>query len=203
MFKKIFGLTMLLVLIGIVIGNLIDHRNENKTNETEDSDTYLYDVTGDTNVKGGAIAPAESVGIEQGKLAPDFELETLDGEQFKLSDLQGKKVILNFWATWCPPCREEMPGMQQYYEENQDEVVVVAVNLTDKDTSEQAARNFIDEYGFTYPIPLDRDGDIAKEYGVIVVPTTYFIGTDGIVQQPRVAGPLEYDYMTEMVNALN
>lgn len=199
MFKKIFGVTMLLVLIGILIGNII----EQKSSQTADSSQNLYDVTGDTSVKGGAIAPIESTGIEQGSVAPDFELQTLDGKEFKLSDLRGKKVILNFWATWCPPCREEMPAMQSYYDEHQDEVEVVAVNLTDKDTSEQAVHDFVNEFNFTYPIPMDQEGEVSRMYGVINVPTTYFIGTDGVVQLPRRSGPIDDELIDEMVNKLN
>jgi len=190
---------MLLVLIGFLIGNFI----EQKSSEKADSGKNLYDVTGDTSVTGGAIAPKESIGIEQGSTAPDFELETLDGETLKLSDLRGKKVILNFWATWCPPCREEMPAMQKYFDEHKDEVVIVAVNMTDRDTNEEAVHDYINEFNFTYPIPMDREDEVSKAYGVINVPTTYFIGTDGVVQQPRRSGPVDYDYIDEMVNKLN
>src|SRR5690625_5188421 len=70
------------------------------------------------------------VGLEKGNLAPDFELETIEGETVKLSDYRGEKVMLNFWATWCPPCRAEMPDMQKFHE-NHDEGVILAVNLTE------------------------------------------------------------------------
>ncbi|MFC4023051.1 TlpA family protein disulfide reductase [Oceanobacillus longus] len=197
MFKKMFGITMLLVLAGIVIGNFIEQQFEKKT------EPNIYDVTGDTNVEGGAIAPVESIGIEPGEAAPDFELETLNVEQFKLSDLKGKKVILNFWYTWCPPCREEMPEMQKFYEEFGDEVEIVAVNLTYMEKSEQDVHDFIDEFSFTYSVPLDREETVAEQYKIHAAPTSYFIGTDGIVQQTRRIGPMEYEFMEEMVHKLN
>ncbi|MGJ9460493.1 TlpA family protein disulfide reductase [Oceanobacillus sp. CF4.6] len=197
MFKKMFGITMLIVLAGIVIGNFIEQQFEKK------AEPNIYDVTGDTNVEGGAIAPVESIGIEQGEAAPDFELETLNGEQFKLSDLKGKKVILNFWYTWCPPCREEMPEMQKFYEEFGEEVEIIAVNLTYMEKSEQDVHDFIDEFSFTYSVPLDREETVAELYKIHAAPTSYFIGTDGIVGQTRRIGPMEYEFMEEMVHALN
>lgn len=192
-----FGITMLIVLAGIVIGNFIEQQFEKK------AEPNIYDVTGDTNVEGGAIAPVESIGIEQGEAAPDFELETLNGEQFKLSDLKGKKVILNFWYTWCPPCREEMPEMQKFYEEFGEEVEIIAVNLTYMEKSEQDVHDFIDEFSFTYSVPLDREETVAELYKIHAAPTSYFIGTDGIVGQTRRIGPMEYEFMEEMVHALN
>src|SRR3989338_7669133 len=75
------------------------------------------------------VSDDKSTGITIGKTAPDFELETLEGKKAKLSDYRGKKVILNFWASWCPPCREEMPEFQRIYSENKDKLVVVGVNL--------------------------------------------------------------------------
>jgi peroxiredoxin len=197
LFKKIFGISLLLVLAGIVIGNFIEQKL------VEEEEPYIYDVTGDTNVKGGAIAPIESIGLEAGEAAPDFELETIDGEVLKLSDLRGKKVILNFWYTWCPPCRDEMPEMQEFYEEYSDEVEIIAVNLTYMEKSEQDVHDFIDEFSFTYSVPLDRDQSVADDYKIHAAPTSYFIGTDGIIQEPRKIGPMDYEFMEEMVQALN
>ncbi len=199
LFKKMFGLMILIVLAGVVIGNFI----EQKTEEQGDSKTNINNESGDSNAEGGAIAPIESIGIEPGEPAPDFELETLDGEAFRLSDLQGKKVILNFWYTWCPPCREEMPEMQKFYEEYGDEVEIVAVNMTDKEKNVQDVADFIAEFSFTYVVPLDRKATVSEEYNIYAAPTSYFIGTDGIVQQSRKIGPMDYEFMEEMLHKLN
>ncbi|MDS8877070.1 TlpA disulfide reductase family protein, partial [Streptococcus pneumoniae] len=98
-------------------------------------------------------------GLSQGQTAPDFTLTDQNGDTVKLSDYRGKKVILNFWATWCPPCRAEMPHMQEFHENNTDgDVVILAVNLTAQDNGEEAIRSFIDEFGLTFSIPMDETG---------------------------------------------
>jgi thiol-disulfide isomerase/thioredoxin len=196
MYKRMAGLMILLVLAGILTANIID---QNKNNSAA-SNSNEYDVSGDTSVRGGTIAPVESVGIKPGELAPEIELETADGSKFKLSDLRGKKVLLNFWATWCPPCKEEMPAMQAFYDTYQDEIEVIAINFEEKD---QKVRDFINNSDYTYMVPMDEDGAVGKEYGVYTIPTTYFIGTDGIIQQPRRVGPMTYEFMEEMLHALN
>lgn len=192
--RMIFGIAILVILIGIMIGNIV------MDNRTEEDETNFIDVTGDTSVTGGMIAPAESVSIEPGEAAPDFELETLDGEVIRLSDLQGEKVMLNFWASWCPPCKEEMPEIQKFYETYQDEINIIAVNFNEKD---EKVIEFLDEFGYTFPIPLDSEGDVGSEYGVLTLPTTYFINSEGIIQEPRHVGPMTFDFMEEMMHKLN
>src|SRR5690625_1361660 len=86
-------------------------------------------------------------GLEVGNLAPDFELETLEGETVKLSDLKGQKVFLNFWASWCGPCRSEMPDMQKFHEDR-DDVTILAVNVNDRPEN---VDEFLEEYGITFP----------------------------------------------------
>lgn len=199
MYKRIIGVVVLVVLIGIVVFSVIQENKEEVGNGSNE-----HDVSGDPNAKGVAIT-SEDVddGIEVGDMAPDFELETLAGNKLKLSDLRGKKVILNFWATWCPPCKVEMPEMQKFYDEYNDDVEIIAVNLTASETNEKKVKHYIDEHKYTYPVPLDKDSKVGDTYMAITVPTTYFIGTDGKVQQPRKVGPMTYEYMEEMLDALN
>lgn len=190
MHKKILGIAVLVILVGIMIGSLVDDNKETETND------FLPD-------NGGMIMPKEAegiVGIQPGETAINFELETLDGETVKLSDLQGEKVLLNFWASWCPPCREEMPEMQEFYEDYGDDIQIIAVNYNEAD---QKVIDFLDEYGYTFTTPLDRDGAIGDEYGVLSLPTTYFIGTDGKIQEPRHIGPMTYEFMEDMMHTLN
>ncbi len=191
--KVIFGISFLVILVGIMIGNIA-------ADKKEEAGPNLYDVTGDTSVSGGMIAPVESVGIQPGEAAPDFSLETLDGEVVSLSELKGEKVILNFWATWCPPCREEMPEIQKFYDAHQDDIKIIAVNFNEKD---EKVIDFLDEFGYTFPSPLDREGSVGKEYGVLTLPTTYFINSDGVIQEPRHVGPMDYEFMEEMLDTLN
>ena len=113
--------------------------------------------------------------------APDFELQTFDGESLLLSDLEGKVVVLNFWASWCPPCRWEMPSFERIYQEYKDDGVVF-VGVAMSDTLEDA-QGFADEAGVTYPIGLDTDNRIAIAYRVMSLPTTFFINKEGQVQR--------------------
>lgn len=192
--KTIFGLAFLALLTAFMIGNTMMDSN------AESDEPNIYDVTGDTSVSGGMIAPVESIGIQPGEAAPDFELETLDGETIRLSELKGEKVILNFWASWCPPCREEMPEMQRFYDDYKDDIQVIAVNFNEQDDK---VIEYLDEFGYTFPSPLDRGGAVGNTYGVLSLPTTYFIGTDGLIQQPRHIGPMTYEFMEEAMKQLN
>ncbi len=136
-------------------------------------------------VTGGAIpSPRE------GFAAPDVDLELLDGARVRLSDLRGQVVVLNVWASWCPPCRAEMPALQALHEQRAGQgVVVLGLDSTVQD-SEQAARNFAVEYGLTFPIALDRDGEATRLYKVRALPSTFFVDRQGIIRRVVVGGPL-------------
>lgn len=116
-------------------------------------------------------------GLEVGNIAPDFELKLLTGEATKLSDYRGKKVMLNFWATWCPPCKAEMPEMQQFYEATKDEVATLGVNM---DPHADVA-GFVKNMGITFPILLDEKNEVNKDYQIISIPTTFFIDENGVI----------------------
>lgn len=135
------------------------------------------------------------VGLERGDLAPDFELETLDGDTVRLSDFRGKRVMLNFWATWCPPCRAEMPDMQRFHEDK--DVVILAVNLTDTpNESIEKVEDFIDEFGITFRALLDTETAVANLYQIQPIPTNYLIDSEGIIHN-KAFGALNYDIMVQ------
>jgi len=118
-----------------------------------------------------------------GKPAPDFQFAGPEGHSISLSDLKGSPVLLNFWATWCGPCRGEMPYLQEIYEKWQVMgVVLLAINIME---SPSEVDNFMQSQGFTFPVLLDSDGAIAAQYGIKYIPTTFFIDTGGIVQEVR------------------
>jgi thiol-disulfide isomerase/thioredoxin len=122
--------------------------------------------------------------------SPPFALETLDGDNFVLSELSGRPVIINFWASWCPPCKSEMPDFQQAANEySETDLVITAINATKQD-SIQNVRNFIEKEEITFSIPLDRSGSVSKFYNVHSLPTTYFIGRDGKVMNILIGGPI-------------
>ena len=113
--------------------------------------------------------------------APDFTLQTPEGHQVKLSDYQGQVILLNTWATWCPPCRAEMPALEAYYREHKDDgFVVLAVNSQESVSTVTA---FITAEGFTFPVLLDPDGAVMSSYGVRSLPTSFFIDRDGTVRR--------------------
>lgn len=178
MSKRVIGISILILLFGLVIYNFID--NSNEPNE-----------------------PTDSSATQEGEMAPDFTLETLSGEEVQLSDYFGKKVILNFWATHCPPCREEMPEMQRFYDKYSDEVEILAVNLTGTEVKESDVSNFIDEFDYTYPTLLDEDLEVREDYQAYGIPTTYFVGTDGKIQAPKKIGAMDYDFMVETIESMD
>ena len=113
-----------------------------------------------------------------GEVAPDFQFTMPDGTIQKLSDLQGKKVVLNFWATWCEPCREEMPDLDKAYRKYGEDVVVLAVNKAEK--VERIAA-FSGQVPVSFPLIANPDADVADRYFTVNVPLTFFINTDGTI----------------------
>jgi peroxiredoxin len=191
--KRNFAFAIVALLIGIFLVNIFQDQQEKKEKEEA---AKLAEQSMD-------LSNAEQ-GLAKGDQAPDFELTTLAGEKVKLSDYKGQKVILNFWATWCPPCKAEMPHMQKYYEKNADKenVEILAVNLTSMDEGRNAVQNFVDGYELTFPIPMDVDGDVGGEYRAFTIPTTYMIDTKGQIQH-KIVGPMNEDMMGEMVSGMN
>ena len=126
----------------------------------------------------------------QGFLAPDFSLSTPDGNPVTLSEFTGQVVVVNFWASWCPPCRKEMPALQSVFTENASkQVVILGVNATNEDTPSNAV-DFASQNGVTFPILLDADGSLARTYLVNALPTTFFIDRNGIIRKVIYGGPL-------------
>ena len=120
-------------------------------------------------------------GINIGNRAIDFELQTLDGKTVKLSDYRGKPVLLNFWATWCGPCRFEVPFLNQINKSYSDKwLVMLAVDIGENST---VINNFMTSLNVTLPVLMDYDKKVAKSYSITAIPATYFIDKNGIIQQ--------------------
>ena len=129
-----------------------------------------------TGPKGDELAPAPEIG----RLAPNFTLVDLEGNTVTLSDFQGKTVFVNFWATWCPPCRAEMPEMEAVYQEYKDKgVVVIGVDISEP---ESTVRQYIQRGGFSWIIVLDSTGEVAANYKITSIPTSFFIDGEGVIR---------------------
>ena len=121
-----------------------------------------------------------TIGVNVGDLAPDFTLIDLDGNQLSLSDFRGKMVFINFWATWCPPCRAEMPEMEAIHQEYKaEDVIVIGVDILE---SEDKVRQFIEHGGYSWTFVIDATGAVAADYNINVIPTSYFIDEEGIIR---------------------
>lgn len=138
----------------------------------------------------GATTDGQIPAPRQGFLAPDFSLQDAQGGTVRLNDLRGKAVILNFWASWCPPCKAEMPALQRVHEDyaGQD-LVILAVNTTFQD-GQEAALNFLQQGGLTFPVVYDQSGETSSLYEIRAMPTTYFIDRQGMIQNVVVGGPM-------------
>lgn len=140
---------------------------------------------------------ARPVGTGVGNIAPDFTLKNLEGEEVSLSDFQGKHVFLNFWATWCGYCDEEMPDLQKIYEEN-DDIVVLAVNVME---TQEEVKVYVDENGLSFPVVLDEEGMMGSLYLVRGMPTTYFINKEGVILG-SIPGMLTFEQMNDVLNQM-
>lgn len=193
--KKNIGLLIVVLLIAAMIGTYV----KQQIDKEREIDTALL----------GKEVEERTVGLNNGDTPPDFTLMNLEGKEVTLSELRGKKVVLNFWATWCPPCKAEMPHMQNYYEKyaKKDNVEILAVNLTsgERDVTADAkidtVMTFRDAYELTFPILLDPENEAGSEYQVITIPTTFFIDSTGTIQQ-SIQGPMNLDMLKNTLQSL-
>jgi peroxiredoxin len=174
--KKVIAVVVLIALLGVAIVQAMDKKAEPENASQE---------------------AANMGGLKVGAKAPDFELSTLAGDTVKLSDLKGKKVMLNFWATWCPPCKAEMPAMEEFHKQAGDEVVILAVNID----PHLDVKAFVDENDITFPIPLDAEDKVNETYQVLSIPTTYFIDTKGNIGNKYI-GAMNLDAMKQYTKDL-
>lgn len=140
------------------------------------------------------------IGLDVGDRAPDFELTTLKGDVVSLSDYEGSPVMINFWATWCPPCRAEMPDMEHFHQNTAIEIL--AINLTQTEESDEQVQEFVDQYELTFPILMDEAIEVALLYQIQPIPTSIFLDAERTIQFVTY-GALTYDQMNEVLEDIN
>lgn len=148
----------------------------------------------------GESGAAVLEGVNKGNRARDFTLQTVDGDKVSLKDYEGKVVLINFWATWCPPCRAEIPDIQSTYEMRQgDGFVVLGVNV---DEPRATVQQFMDEIEMTYPVLLDEGGKLLQMYRANGLPMSVLVDREGVIQARHVgyltAGELE-KYLADLM----
>ncbi|PRX41645.1 peroxiredoxin [Planifilum fimeticola] len=138
----------------------------------------------------------ESEAVEIGQTAPDFELTTLDGKTVRLSEVRGKGVLINFWASWCKPCRDEMPAIQRVYERHRDKgLEVLGVNIAETGVT---VDGFVRHLDLTFPILLDQNREVTQLYGIGPIPSSIFVSPEGKVVR-KVSGQMQEGQIESMV----
>ncbi|AOT70285.1 hypothetical protein Gferi_12180 [Geosporobacter ferrireducens] len=166
-----------------------------KQDQAQESQPPAGDANGDES------PTEEKTGVFVGDKAFDFTLLDREGNEISLSSLQGKVVFVNFWATWCPPCVQEMPYIQAIYDQYQKkDVVILAVNVLATEKSKDAAtvNQFLEENGYTFPVLYDVDGSVTVKYRVSAFPATYIIDKDGYIAD-FVSGAMNKDTMEKKI----
>ncbi len=158
-------------------------------------------VYGPVDLPAALLASQLTVGTDAGDLAPDFLLEGLDGNDVQLSKFRGQPVVINFWATWCHPCRQEMPNLVKAFGQYRGQgLVIIGVDLQEgKSIIDPFAQNF----GITYPIAIDRIGSVSDEYRLLGLPTTYFVDRSGVIKSEYTGPFLENSNGTNVQGAID
>ena len=141
---------------------------------------------------------------EQTKVSAEqrnFTLATLDGQTVSLADYKGKVVVLNFFATWCPPCKAEMPHLQAFHEQVPDDVVLLGINLTKRDDGLEVLEQFLHDYEVTYPVLLDKQDEVGELYEILSIPTTYILDRQGGLVE-RIVGPVDAAGLEKIIETI-
>jgi thiol-disulfide isomerase/thioredoxin len=205
--KKMMISLVLLFLIGISAYTIYDYNKSKEssisktppkgsTSLAENSDSTnnnLSSVEKNANNTSNTQSILKSFKIK----AFDFKLKDLNGKDVSLSDYRGKKVFLNFWASWCPPCKAEMPEMEKLYQETKDsDLVILTVNLGE---DKSIVQKFINDNRYDFPVLLDTDNVVASKYQVVSIPTSFFIDKEGNITYKHI-GSMSIEDMKKYIN---
>lgn len=136
-----------------------------------------------------------AIHLNKGNVAPPFTLSDAQGNDVSLARFRGKKVVLNFFTTWCPPCQEELPEIEQFAKETEGRnVVTIGINLTSEESGKEAVLSFLKQAGIHYPILFDDKGRVKDVYQIVVIPTTFIIDQEGKIEE-KLVGPVSKEQL--------
>jgi len=138
-----------------------------------------------------------NIGVNVGNIAPDFTLKDLKGKDVQLSKFRGKKVMINFWATWCPPCRHEMPEIEKFFQEKKGDIEILAINIDGGGPKKVA--EYIKKMNLTFPVVLDQQDGVNERYKVMTIPTTFFVDENGVIIN-KYYSVMSLEIMKELIN---
>jgi len=195
--KSLIAILLALFLIGVSILTINSFNSSNSNTNSSVNNTNNKNITSKDNT---STKPAQVNPSAIKTKAIDFKLKDLNGQELSLSDLKGKKVFLNFWATWCPPCKAEMPEIEKLYQEIKDnDLVIVAVEIGE---SLDIVKPFIDSNKYNFKVLLDPDQSVATKYNIASIPTSYFIDAEGYIISKHVGG-MNIDQMKTYIKTLD
>lgn len=194
--KKLLIVLIAAIIVGVSINTLNTYNASSSKSNTSVENTDQGSTTqNNAPTKPTLINPNASK-----TKAMDFKLKDLDGNELSLSDLKGKKVFLNFWATWCPPCKSEMPEIESLYQETKDsDLVIVSIEIGEPlDT----VKSFIASNNYNFKVLSDPEQIVAAQYNIASIPTSYFIDVDGNIISKH-SGAMNIDQMKEYIKTLD
>lgn len=194
--KKSLVVLFSIIIIGVSVFTL---KNYNESSSKPNSAILNTDKSNTTQNK-SATQPIKITPNVVKTKAIDFRLKDLDGKELSLSDLKGKKVFLNFWATWCPPCKAEMPEIEKLYQETKDtNLVIVTVEIGEPLNT---VKSFIYDNKYNFKVLIDPDQSVASKYNIASIPTSYFIDVDGNIISKNIGG-MNIDQMKAYIKTLD
>ncbi|SMO48515.1 TlpA family protein disulfide reductase [Melghirimyces algeriensis] len=190
------------LLVGLVIlaavGGAIWASMDKNEQQTSGSETSGEEQKKDPEQKKETKKPVREEKAAEGFRAPDFTLETLEGKSVTLSQNDGKPSLINFWASWCGPCRVEMPHLQEAYDQYKDQVNFIMVNTQDK---ELGMKTFLEDNGYTFPVVVDQTEEVSQKYSIFNIPQTFIVNSEGEITK-RIMGSMSKEQLEEIMEEL-